>query len=125
MFAVQPDIGIAVDPFEVQLDAVFRGVLRGCTSDELASKYKELEHFPEGGRNTCVLSYDNGRLYIRDIGSRENENEIAAGLFDALRFFDEVKADFIYAEAFSEGGLGQAIMNRLMKAAGYHIVKVD
>ena len=95
------------------------------TSDELASKYKELEHFPEGGRNTCVLSYDNGRLYIRDIGSRENENEIAAGLFDALRFFDEVKADFIYAEAFSEGGLGQAIMNRLMKAAGYHIVKVD
>ena len=83
------------------------------TSDELADSY-------EGLKNGC----DNGSLYIRDIGSRENEEEIAAGLFDALRYFDEVKADHIYAESFVEGGLGQAIMNRLMKAAGYHIIEV-
>ena len=83
------------------------------TSDELAETYAGL-------KTGC----DNGSLYIRDIGSRENEEEIAAGLFDALRYFDEVKADHIYAESFVEGGLGQAIMNRLMKAAGYHIIEV-
>ena len=63
-------------------------------------------------------------LFIRDIGSRDNEESLAAGLFDALRSFDTDGADFIYAEAFKEGGLGQAIMNRLMKAAGYNIIRV-
>ena len=37
---------------------------------------------------------------------------------------EEVKADYIYAESFIEGGLGQAIMNRLMKAAGHHVLTV-
>jgi len=83
------------------------------TSDELMESYKDLGKYSS-----------QGKLHIRDIGSRENEAEIAAGLFDALRFFDEAGAEYIYAEAFSEGGLGQAIMNRLMKAAGYHIVSV-
>ena len=78
------------------------------TSDELAGSYAELDG-----------------LCVRDLGSRENEAEIAAGLFDALRYFDEVGAQYIYAEAFDDGGIGQAIMNRLMKAAGYHIVSVD
>ena len=86
------------------------------TSDELAKSYESLA----AEKANAV----NPKLYIKDIGSRENEAEIAAGLFDALRYFDEIGAEYIYAEAFSEGGIGQAIMNRLMKAAGYHIVKV-
>lgn len=86
------------------------------TSDELAKSYESLA--------TEKANAVNPKLYIKDIGSRENEAEIAAGLFDALRYFDEIGAEYIYAEAFSEGGIGQAIMNRLMKAAGYHIVKV-
>ena len=86
------------------------------TSDELAKSYESLA--------IEKVNAVNPKLYIKDIGSRENEAEIAAGLFDALRYFDEIGAEYIYAEAFSEGGIGQAIMNRLMKAAGYHIVKV-
>lgn len=94
-----------------KLDAGFSvGIL---TSDELAESYYSLK-----------AGEDKESIFIKDIGSRENEEEIAAGLFDALRYFDEVKADYIYAESFIEGGLGQAIMNRLMKAAGYHIIKV-
>ena len=87
------------------------------TSDELASSYKGI--FAEK-----VLQGQEADLFIKDVGSRDDEAEIAAGLFDALRYFDEVNAEYIYAESFSEGGIGQAIMNRLMKAAGYHIVKV-
>ena len=86
------------------------------TSDELAKSY--------GSLATENVNIGKPQLYIKDIGSRENEIEIAAGLFDSLRYFDEIGAEYIYAEAFSEGGIGQAIMNRLMKAAGYHIVKV-
>ena len=86
------------------------------TSDELAKSYESLA--------IEKVNTVKPKLYIKDIGSRKNEAEIAAGLFDALRYFDEIGAEYIYAEAFSEGGIGQAIMNRLMKAAGYHIVKV-
>lgn len=86
------------------------------TSDELLKSY--------AGLASGKTNADKPQLYIKDIGSRENEAEIAAGLFDALRYFDEIGAEYIYAEAFSEGGIGRAIMNRLMKAAGYHIVKV-
>lgn len=96
------------------------------TSDELAKRYSDLPDscFIHGTSDPCVTDTGKKTVYIYDIGSRENEAEIAAGLFDALRFFDEVKAEYIYAEGFTEGGLGQAIMNRLMKAAGYHIEEV-
>ena len=96
------------------------------TSDELAKRYSDIPdaRFIHGGSNAGSKENADDRVFIYDIGSRENEAEIAAGLFDALRFFDEIKAEFIYAEGFTEGGLGQAIMNRLMKAAGYHIVEV-
>ena len=38
--------------------------------------------------------------------------------------FDDLKVDYIYSESFSQDHLGQAIMNRLSKAAGYQIYKV-
>lgn len=61
---------------------------------------------------------------IKTIGTRRDESTIARGLFEILREFDKEKAEFIYTESFDNNRLGQAIMNRLLKAAGYHIVKV-
>lgn len=49
---------------------------------------------------------------------------IAHNLFGVLREFDELDVDIIYSESFAQKHLGQAIMNRLTKAAGYHILKV-
>lgn len=61
---------------------------------------------------------------IKTIGSRYDEEQIARSLFAILREFDDLKVDYIYSEGFSERNLGQAIMNRLLKAAGYHVVEV-
>lgn len=47
----------------------------------------------------------------------ENDAAIAARLYDGLRTFKEGQADLIICETFSEEGIGQAIMNRLRKAA--------
>ena len=58
---------------------------------------------------------------VKVIGSREDEDSIARGLFDILREFDKEDIPYIYSESFQNGRLGQAIMNRLLKAAGYHI----
>lgn len=61
---------------------------------------------------------------IKSVGDREKEEEAARGLYRILREFDEEKVDVIYSEAFAEDGIGQAVMNRLLKAAGHHIEEV-
>lgn len=43
--------------------------------------------------------------------------EVAAHLYDALRTYKQGEVDMIICEAFSDFGIGQAIMNRLRKAA--------
>ena len=40
-----------------------------------------------------------------------------------LREFDDLEADVIFSESFPADELGQAIMNRLNKAAGYQIIQ--
>lgn len=61
---------------------------------------------------------------VKSLGFRAKEETLAHNLYSVLREFDDLKADFIFSESFSKDHLGQAIMNRLTKAAGYHILKV-
>lgn len=56
------------------------------------------------------------------LGSRKDPQTIAAGLYRLLRECDDFQADYIYSESFFAAGLGDAIMNRMLKAAGYQIV---
>lgn len=61
---------------------------------------------------------------VRSVGSRATEGSIAAGLYDILREMDHIAAEYIYAESFEKDTLGKAIMNRMLKAAAYHVIKV-
>ncbi len=61
---------------------------------------------------------------VKVVGSRNKPETIAHNLYAVLREFDEEDIAFIYSESFEGGQLGQAIMNRLKKAAGYHIIQV-
>lgn len=61
---------------------------------------------------------------VRSMGIRAKEETIAHNLYAVLREFDDLNADVIFSESFSMNHLGQAIMNRLIKAAGYHTIKV-
>lgn len=65
--------------------------------------------------------YTNG--IVKNIGTRSNENSIAKNLYRVLREFDEEDVSYIYSEAFDGDGIGSAIMNRLEKAAGHHIIQ--
>ena len=62
---------------------------------------------------------------IEIIGSRNDELSIARNLYDVLRKFDEAGVEFIYSESFYTPHIGQAIMNRLLKAAAHRIIQVD
>ncbi|MFP4286565.1 MAG: L-threonylcarbamoyladenylate synthase [Candidatus Izemoplasmataceae bacterium] len=62
--------------------------------------------------------------HIFDLGSIEDSEEIASNLFIALRTMDELGIEQIYTHSFKDEQLGQAIMNRLLKAAGYNIIRL-
>lgn len=57
-------------------------------------------------------------IEVVTIGDEERPETIANNLYKVLRDFDKSKTEYIYGETFAENALGQAIMNRLTKAAG-------
>jgi len=71
--------------------------------------------------NETAKLYSNG--LVKTIGTRNNENSIAKNLYHVLREFDEEDVSYIYSESFSTDGIGTAIMNRLDKAAGHHVIQ--
>ncbi|WP_077623456.1 L-threonylcarbamoyladenylate synthase [Sediminibacillus massiliensis] len=54
---------------------------------------------------------------VKICGSHANLKEVAVHLYDTLRAFKKSDVDIILCETFSETGVGEAIMNRLNKAA--------
>lgn len=62
---------------------------------------------------------------VRSLGSRRDEDSIARHLYRILREFDDAQVTRIYSECFEATGLGQAIMNRLLKAAGHRLVALE
>lgn len=61
---------------------------------------------------------------VKCLGDRADEESIARNLYSVLRQMDEEQVTRIYSESFASQGFGQAIMNRLLKAAGHRVVKV-
>lgn len=89
------------------------------------AKQKTVEGYSVGiiATDETINYYEQGE--IKTIGTRKDEGTIANGLFEILREFDNDGVDYIFTESFENNNLGQAIMNRLLKAAGYNIVNVD
>lgn len=81
------------------------------------------------GKKMGVIATDETiRLYQecnkKSVGSRSDEASIARRLYEILRQFDDEGVEEIYAESFDSTGMGQAIMNRLLKAAGHTVIHV-
>ena len=79
------------------------------------------------GKRVGVLTTEEGvETLIADkviaCGSRNDLDSVAAQLFNVLRRFDEEDIDVIFSESFPQTGVGEAIMNRLRKAAGNHVI---
>lgn len=98
--------------------------------DAVADRIKRLadDAAAAGKKVGIMVSSENAVFFDRgeiiSLGSRQNTKEIAKNLFGALREFDERGVDIIYAEAYSREGIGNAVMNRLLKAAGQRVIKV-
>lgn len=92
--------------------ALLREAERGAVTGLLAfEEHLDLYHQPAGS----VIS----------LGSLAHLDEAARILYAALRRFDETGATFMLAEACEEDGIGVAVMNRLVKAAGGRIITIE
>jgi L-threonylcarbamoyladenylate synthase len=95
------------------------------------AKVKELsESFKDKGQKIGILATDETQTaykadVIKSLGSRSNLAAVAQNLFRLLREVDAENVDVIIAEGVSSDGLGLAVMNRLRKASGYHIIKTE
>lgn len=82
----------------------------------------------QGVRTGIIATDETKEAYrggvIKSVGSRSDEEAIARHLFRILREFDDEGVQSMFSEAFHSQGIGQAIMNRLLKAAGHHVIKV-
>ncbi|CUH91720.1 L-threonylcarbamoyladenylate synthase [Herbinix luporum] len=104
-------------------------IYEGNIQDVATAINNKARLYLEEGKTVGIIATDETKsLYkygiIKSIGSRNEEDSIAAGLYAVLRDFDEIHADYIFSESFAGGNLGQAIMNRLLKAAGYRVEKL-
>lgn len=82
-----------------------------------------------GGKKAGIIATDETcRCYsagmVKSVGTRVHEETVAQHLYGILREFDALNVDIIYSESFSEEGIGQALMNRMLKAAGHHVLEV-
>lgn len=99
-------------------------------ADLVVDKINELSQEGEAaGKRVGIIATDEtaARYHhgiIKSIGTRTEEITISMHLYGILRDFDALNADMIYSEAFETPNLGQAIMNRLIKAAGHQVIKV-
>ena len=85
-------------------------------------------HRAAGIRTGVICTEETRDAYIADsvksAGSRSDENSVARELFRILREFDDEGIQEIYAESFAADGIGRAVMNRLLKAAGQRVLHV-
>ena len=104
-------------------------VVKG-NNDKVIAAMREMLHrdIQKGLKVGIMISLDNKEYFeegeVICLGNSIDGEEIAKHLFAALREFDARNVDVIYSEAFSEEGIGQAIMNRLQKAAGHKTINV-
>ncbi|MGY3778535.1 L-threonylcarbamoyladenylate synthase [Isobaculum melis] len=74
--------------------------------------------------NQSIVSlYENQIVASYDLGQAGDIETAGRKLYGGLRYFSETPATLILAEAFSKKGFGEAVMNRLEKAAGFHYFK--
>ncbi len=104
-------------------------IVKSKNRDKQTDKIAELAKKAGGeGKKVGICATDQTKDFyngfeILSMGDRDNPETIAASLFALLREFDNRGVDIIFAEAVDEHEVGLAIMNRMVKAAGYDIVE--
>jgi len=79
-----------------------------------------------GGNGVCAMIFGSeaDKCMIPYIAYGDTSEEQAANLFAVLRRLDEISAEQVYARMPSPQGVGLAVYNRLLRAAGFEVVRL-
>ena len=93
--------------------------------DAVQSKIKELLEQTEGKVTGVLTMY--GAVYDKAVmlSAGSTNKEYAKNLFAALREFDELGVEVVFAEFSEKDGYGLAVKNRLYKAAAQRVIHVQ
>ncbi len=87
------------------------------------------DHYDHAEGSAAILALPGhealyGSRHVIELGQGDSAESVAAGLFAALRRLDDENVKYIFSEAVDAQGVGLAVMNRLGRAAAFHIVNV-
>lgn len=104
-------------------------IVEGEADERISYINRQISLQKEKGKKTGVIAADEtaGKYFadsVKSVGKRSDEEQIARALFRVLREFDDEEVQAIYAESFESRGVGCAVMNRLLKAAGHQVIKL-
>ncbi len=94
--------------------------------DDIIAFFKEKQQT----ENCGILCFDEDARQLSSeklltFGGHFDEEKQAHELFDKLRRFDCMNVDVIYARLPSDKGVGLAVYNRLIRAAGFSIININ
>jgi len=98
---------------------------------EVVREIKRLaREYLQQGKIVGVLCRDGNQSQYSGVlviaaGTVSDQASVAAQLFDALRRFENTGVEIILAEGVEDRGLGLAVANRLRRAAGGNIIRVE
>lgn len=100
-----------------------KGEMWLADGDDMIQKIQKIsrEKSEEGFRVGVLTTIENKGKYkdgtVVTCGHRANPSSVAHQLYGALRQFDELDIDYIFAETFAHKGIYRSVMNRLSKAS--------
>ena len=83
----------------------------------------------QNGKKVAVIATEETKAaynadVVLSIGARDDEDSIAKHMYKILRECDELDVEMIYSESYKTPRIGQAIMNRLLKAAAHQVISL-
>ena len=97
----------------------------------LARMHKEISALTSQGKTVGVLALSedaaslNDATHLADLGSAERLDDVSRNLFEGLRSLDDYAVQVIFVRAPDRKGLGEAIWDRLYRAAEGRVIEVD
>jgi len=80
-----------------------------------------------GQRVGVLTTEDNKDTYVADViltcGKKDDMSSVAHNLYSVLQEFNHYDVDIIFSDSFSDYGLSQVIMNRLMKVSNHRVTE--
>jgi L-threonylcarbamoyladenylate synthase len=107
-------------------------LFRGAPDAAIAAMQRTARQLAAGGKRVGIMALDEEQdgfasldAHVITLGSTSDLEQVARGLFAALRQLDALGVDAILVRGVEQSGIGLAIWDRLLRAAEGRIIEAD